>query len=116
MSVFPPPLPRTARRELLVSVGVLAPVLVCGALPAARIAVDSPSARVALETLRLCVVGGAAGIMALPYAQRGPIARNAFVAALVVIATASLLLGVLPPVIAELTGGPRSRRNGSGRG
>jgi signal transduction histidine kinase len=105
MSVIPPLRLRTVQRDLLVAAGVLVPVLVLAvATPAAGFEVDSPSARVALETLRLCVVGVTAGILALPFAQHGSVVRNAFVAALAVIAAASALLGVLPPVLAEVTG------------
>jgi signal transduction histidine kinase len=104
MTVIPPPRPRTVHHELLIGLGALVPLLVLSIAPATRVAVDSPSGRVALEALRLCVLGGTAGILALPFAQLRSVARNAFVAALAVMAAASLLLGVLPPVLAEVTG------------
>ncbi len=90
----------------MVVTAVVLTVLFCvlAVLPGLQLAVDSPSARVALEALRLCVVGFAALILGLPAEQHPSIARNAFVAALVVIAAASALLGVVPSVAAEILG------------
>jgi hypothetical protein len=68
------------------------------------LAIVSPLLRVALETLRLCVVGLTALVLALPHDQHGSVVRSAFVAALTVIAASSALLGVLPNVASDMAG------------
>jgi signal transduction histidine kinase len=73
-------------------------------VPSAQIAVDSPSARIAVEMLRLCAVGFAAVILGLPYQQHRSVVRNAFVAALAVIAASSAAVGIVPRVVAEVAG------------
>ncbi len=96
---------RTLRRDMLVAAAALTALLVVTeVVPDTQLAVRSPSARVALETLRVCVVALAALILGLPTEPRRSVARNAFVAALVIIATASAVLGVLPPIVSEITG------------
>lgn len=72
--------------------------------PDTQIAVDSPAARIAIEMLRLCAVGFAAVILGLPYQQHRSVVRNAFVAALAVIAASSAAVGIVPRVVAEVTG------------
>jgi signal transduction histidine kinase len=106
MPVTPHERERLLWRDLTATAAVLGTVwLVTLALPAAEIAVDSPALRVALETLRLCVVGLTALVLALPHDQHGSVVRSAFVAALTVIAASSALLGVLPAIAREISGG-----------
>jgi signal transduction histidine kinase len=96
---------RVVWRGLVATAAVLGLAwLVTLAVPDVRIAVVSPSLRVALETLRLCVVGLTALVLALPHAQQRSVVRSAFVAALTVIAASSALLGVLPNIISESVG------------
>lgn len=72
--------------------------------PDTQIAVDSTAARIAIEMLRLCAVGFAAVILGLPYQQHRSVVRNAFVAALAVIAASSAAVGIVPRVVAEVAG------------
>ncbi|HEX6257278.1 MAG TPA: HAMP domain-containing sensor histidine kinase [Euzebyales bacterium] len=105
MTATPGQRERVVWRDLARTAVVLAAVwLATLAVPDAQIAIVSPSLRVALETLRLCVVGLAALVLALPHDQHGSVVRSAFVAALTVIAASSALLGVLPNIVGETTG------------
>jgi signal transduction histidine kinase len=105
MALSPAHLRRLVRRDMTVVAAVLATVLgFTLVVPEAQIAVDSPSARIAVEMLRLCAVGFAAVILGLPYQQHHSVVRNAFVAALAVIAASSAALGIVPRVLTEVTG------------
>jgi signal transduction histidine kinase len=84
---------------------VLSAVLVLTVMvPGAQIAVDSPASRVAIETFRLCAVGFAALILALPVQQHRSVVRNGFVAALTVIAASSAAVGIAPRIVSEVAG------------
>lgn len=107
MTATPVHLKRLVQRDMVVAAVALTTLLVVTwAVPGAQLAVESPSARIAVETLRLCVVGLTALVLSLPFEQHGSVVRNAFVAALVVIAAASALFAVVPAIAAEVTGTP----------
>lgn len=64
--------------------------------PPTRLAVDAPQLRVGLEVTGLCLVLFAAVMLALPEAEDVRPARDAFVAALVVLGLANGVLAVMP--------------------
>jgi hypothetical protein len=87
MTATPVHLRRLVQRDMVVAAVALTILLiVTWTVPEAQLAVESRSARIAVETLRLCVVGLTALVLSLPFEQHGSVVRNAFVAALTVIA------------------------------
>jgi signal transduction histidine kinase len=105
MTATPVHLRRLVQRDMVVAAVALTTLLVATwVVPGAQLAVESPSARIAVETLRLCVVGLTALVLSLPFEQHGSVVRNAFVAALAVIAAASALFAVVPAIAAEVSG------------